>query len=66
MGPIERELREAADGHRSPSSTLAWCVYEECHRNLMRQHTGEPIGYYPGCCSEAMSEAIEAAEALGL
>ncbi len=66
MGPVERELRDAGEAGRNPQSRAAWGLFESCHRGLMRQHTGELIGYYPGCCKEAMSEAIEAAEALGL
>lgn len=69
MGPIEAELRGRAYGEGKfnvPNSKGAWRVYEGAHRELMIRHTGSPIGVYVGCCVEAMSEAIEAAEALNL
>lgn len=69
MGPIERELRECDRGTGSfvsPVSNEAWLVYEAAHHALVFQQTGKPIGEYSGCCRDALSEAIEAAEALGL
>jgi hypothetical protein len=67
MGPIEEELRQCvAERRTTPRYGAAWRVFESAHKNLALLHVGDPVGWWNGCCGEAMSEAIEAAEALGL
>lgn len=69
MGPIERELRDRCE--RFPSELTqaqwsltrpAWALLTSCWVNLLPEKRGDSYTD----CEDAWSEAIEAAEALGL